>query len=55
MSYSNHHIDAKIGGGDDPAWKFSGFYGYPKTALRSRSWNLLIYLRCDNELPWIGL
>ena len=53
LSYSNHHIDAKIGNtnnGED--WRFTGFYGDPITRLRCRSWELMLQFYRSCTLPW---
>ena len=54
LSFSNHHIDSKLG---DPAceetWRFTGFYGYPVAGDRWKSWNILRRLFENNSLLWL--
>lgn len=52
VSFSKHHIDAKVGGDDDSSQKFTGFYRYPETALKYHSQDLLCHLSHDNDLSW---
>ncbi|BFG35644.1 hypothetical protein CerSpe_219180 [Prunus speciosa] len=53
-SASLHHIDGEVGGiGDTVHWRFTGFYGYPSTADRYKSWQLLRGLATESTLPWI--
>ena len=53
LSFSHQHIDAKISGSDSAQdWRFTGFYGSPKTSLRGRSWDMLRQLN-NNILPWL--
>ena len=37
LSYSNSHIDVKIGHSNRNIWRFIGFYGHPNTNLRDQS------------------
>ncbi|KAL6181349.1 hypothetical protein ACLB2K_048004 [Fragaria x ananassa] len=54
VSSSPHHIDVEIDGGPgNPRWRLTGFYGWPRTADRDRSWNLLKELNDLNSLPWV--
>ncbi|GAA0157923.1 hypothetical protein LIER_15078 [Lithospermum erythrorhizon] len=52
-SYSTHHIKAIIGKGDDPPWRFIGFYGHHETHNRKHSWNLIRLLYGLSVLPTI--
>ncbi|XP_062006063.1 uncharacterized protein LOC133723263 [Rosa rugosa] len=53
-TFSAHHIDLEIGGGPgDLRWRLTGFYGYPTTAERDKSWQLLRDLRDLDSLPWV--
>lgn len=51
-SFSEGHIDALIRR-KNGYWRFSDFYGNPKTEKRIHSWNLLERLSEDNDTPWI--
>ncbi|XP_075654852.1 uncharacterized protein LOC142625021 [Castanea sativa] len=33
-------------------WRFTGFYGHPKTHLREESWKLLSLLNSQFNIPW---
>ncbi|XP_061999255.1 uncharacterized protein LOC133716576 [Rosa rugosa] len=51
---SAHHMDlfADCGVGN-PRWRLTGFYGYPRTGDRDRSWQLLRDLSDLDSLPWV--
>ena len=34
-------------------WRFTGFYGHPKTSKREEALTLLMNLSTRSELPWI--
>ena len=54
LSFSNHHIDFKLGDPTcDETWKFTGFYGYPVAGDRWKSWNTLRRLFESHSLPWL--
>lgn len=54
QTYFEHHIDSIImSEGDSPRWRFTGFYGNPKTNKREESWSLLTRLARGNALPWV--
>ena len=56
QSYSNSHIDAIIGQGDDRMqWHLTGFYGNPETRKWEESWLLLKRLSSLNSLLWVCL
>lgn len=51
---SAHHIDLEIDGGVCcPRWRLTGFYGWPRTADRNQSWQLLKDLSDRCSLPWV--
>ncbi|KAL6184211.1 hypothetical protein ACLB2K_045615 [Fragaria x ananassa] len=53
-SSSAHHINIKIDGGpSNPRWRLIGFYGWPQTADREFSWQLLKDLANLDSLPWV--
>ena len=52
-SYSTYHIDAEVELLTGLRWRFTGFYGNPEVALRSRSWELLRQLNATSDLPWL--
>ncbi|BFG30632.1 hypothetical protein CerSpe_169060 [Prunus speciosa] len=55
-SSSLNHIDAFIGGiGDAEHWRFTGFYGFPSTEDKFRSWQLLRLLATESTLPWLSV
>ena len=52
-SYLNHHIDAIITEPEDGfTWRYTDFYGYPKTHCREESWKLISFLNNQYCLPW---
>lgn len=54
-SMNKSHIDTWVSNEDLGGfpWRFTGFYGQPKKQLRKESWNLLHFLRCTSNLPWL--
>ncbi|BFG30754.1 hypothetical protein CerSpe_170280 [Prunus speciosa] len=53
-SFSDHFIDAEVGSiGVAGRWRLTGFYGFPATADRDKSWVLLSQLGLHNHLPWL--
>ncbi|KAH9754586.1 reverse transcriptase domain-containing protein [Citrus sinensis] len=36
-------------------WRMTGYYGYPESARRRESWDLIRYLATISSLPWICL
>lgn len=53
-SKSTRFIDAELEGGPgDPRWRFTWFYGHPKTSLRHLSWQAIRDLCDEDSLPWV--
>ncbi|BFG40502.1 hypothetical protein CerSpe_267760 [Prunus speciosa] len=52
-SYSKGHIDVFIEGVEQIGFRFTGFYGHPKTHLRKHSWELLRRLDGNGSGPSI--
>ena len=53
LSYSPGHIDAIVSEEQGlKKWRFTGFYGHPKTRKRGESWTLLKNLSRRSHLPW---
>ena len=48
-----YYIDTIINGNTEDAWRFTGFYGEPKTHRRSEAWNKLRSLNARMNIPWI--
>ena len=48
---SKNHIDCIIRGGNEGAWRFTGFYDEPITHKRHESWSLLCQLNNQFDLP----
>ena len=53
VSSSLNHVDAIINEGRDNTWRFTGFYGAPKTSNSHISWNLLQSLNAQFNFPWL--
>lgn len=54
LSFSHNHIDVEVHSGDQSQqWRCTGFYGVADQASRYQSWDLLLQLASQNELPWI--
>ena len=54
QAYSQNHIDAIVMKEDgNKKWRFTGFYGHPKTNKREESWRLLVNLSTRSDLPWV--
>ncbi|XP_023881716.1 uncharacterized protein LOC111994088 [Quercus suber] len=54
FNYSPRHIDAIITEEQGTKkWRFTGFYGHPKTGKREESWKLLENLSHRSNLPWV--
>ena len=53
-SCSNTHINVVVieGNGAQP-WRATGFYGHPDSGMRSISWDLLVSLKNQCQMPWI--
>ncbi|KAK9942826.1 hypothetical protein M0R45_008474 [Rubus argutus] len=53
-SKSARFIDAELEGGHgDPKWRFTGFYGHPKTSLHHLSWQAIRDMCDEDSLPWV--
>ncbi|BFG37836.1 hypothetical protein CerSpe_241100 [Prunus speciosa] len=53
-SFSDHFIDAEVGSiGVAGRWRLTGFYSFPATTDRDKSWVLLSQLGLHNHLPWL--
>ena len=50
---SKNHIDCIIRGGNEGAWRFTGFYDEPITHKRHESWSLLCQLNNQFNLHWL--
>lgn len=50
---SKNHIDCIVGGSTKGGWRFIGFYGEPITHKRHESWELLLQLHSQFNLPWL--
>ncbi|KAL0355322.1 UNVERIFIED_CONTAM: putative mitochondrial protein [Sesamum radiatum] len=54
QSFSDHHIDATVQKASGMVrWRFTGFYGHPKTAKRKLTWSLLRRLNRQSQRPWL--
>lgn len=54
LTQSSHHIDVEIGGRDDePSWRFTGLYGWPKTQHKLKTCELLRNIKPLSTLPWL--
>ncbi|KAK9942831.1 hypothetical protein M0R45_008479 [Rubus argutus] len=53
-SKSARFFDVELEGGHgDPIWRFTGFYGHPKTSLCHLSWQTIRDLCDEDSLPWV--
>ena len=50
--WCRYYIDAKICV-NNKTWRFSGIYGEPRTELRFKTWEMIRYLRTQDNLPWL--
>ncbi|KAM0913489.1 hypothetical protein ACQ4PT_012126 [Festuca glaucescens] len=50
--WCQYYIDTKITF-NDKTWRLSGIYGEPRTELRKRTWDVLQYLKSQDDLPWL--
>jgi hypothetical protein len=50
--WCQYYIDAQITC-QGKSWRFSGIYGEPRVDLRQRTWDILRYLRRQDDLPWL--
>ena len=53
VSFSLNHNDAVINLGKVNSWRFTGFYGNPKTHKHHESWSILKNLNRSLSLPWL--
>ena len=53
MSSSQNRIDVLINRGKEKVWRFTGFYGAPKTQLHRESWDLLHDLNNRFSVLWL--
>ncbi|XP_075675045.1 uncharacterized protein LOC142644284 [Castanea sativa] len=54
QTYSPCQIDAIVTEENgNKTWRFTGFYGHPKTSKREESWSLLAELGKRSNLPWL--
>ena len=53
-SCSHSHIDVMVYGvGGAMSWRASGFYGHSDARKRYESWDLLVSLKIQCDMPWI--
>jgi hypothetical protein len=50
--WCQYYIDAEIKT-EAGVWRFTGIYGEPRTELRTKTWEVLRYLRAQDNLPWL--
>jgi hypothetical protein len=50
--WSQYYIDATIKRGS-AEWRFTGIYGEPRADWRQKTWDVLRYLRAQDNLPWL--
>jgi hypothetical protein len=50
--WCQYYIDAKIKWGDFE-WRFTGIYGEPRKELCQKTWDVMRYLRGQDNLPWL--
>jgi exonuclease III len=50
--WCQYYIDAKITT-DEGMWRFTGIYGEPRTELRDKTWEVLRYLKAQDNIPWL--
>ena len=50
---SQNYIDAVINKGKEDNWRFTGFYGFPKTQNHGESWKQLRWLQTKSSLSWL--
>ena len=55
IKYAKNFVDIEIRGAGMSHWRLTGYYGYPESARRRESWDLLRYLATISSLPWICL
>jgi len=52
LSFSTNHVDVSIDNWGPNQWRFTGFYGFPATSERHRTWELMCNLATQSALPW---
>ena len=52
INYTANHVLAKVSEEDGFVWFMTGFYGWPETQQKHKSWQLLEYLKTFVEGPW---
>ena len=52
-TFSPNHIDGILNKGKEDEWRFTGFYGEPKTQNHHISWTCLWRLKNRNAIPWL--
>lgn len=54
-SKSKNHVDLEVLETGGAKWRFTGIYGEPQSELRYKTWELLDWLRRqdDDHLPWL--
>ncbi|KAM0846534.1 hypothetical protein ACQ4PT_055614 [Festuca glaucescens] len=50
--WCQYYIDAELRWAGK-SWRFSGVYGEPRTDMRHKTWEVLRYLKFQDDLPWI--
>lgn len=53
LQFATNFIDAKVEVPDLGKWRLIGFYGYPVSSRRKKSWDLLRLLATSSSLPWL--
>lgn len=53
ISFTENHILAKVVEEDGFVWYMTGFYGWPETSQKSKSWALLLHLLSFADGPWM--
>lgn len=49
--FSLNYIDVVINRGKENSWRFTQFYGFPKTSRHQESWDILRRLQLRNSFP----
>jgi hypothetical protein len=50
--WCQYYIDAVITF-EGKTWRFTGIYGEPRTDMRHKTWEILRFLRAQDNLPWL--
>lgn len=48
-----HFIDCMVRRGDGKKWRMTGFYGWPESGQKFRTWEMINLLGLDNDTPWL--